>query len=63
MDRSGRLEANSWEKSVQEEARALKRKGMSLNRIGLALADRGLLSRTGKPFAPAQVARMVKDEQ
>lgn len=58
--RSGGLEPNVLEQSIREEARGLRMQGLSLARIGLVLEERGLRSRSGKPFAAAQVARMVR---
>ena len=40
-------------------ARELRDAGMSLRAVAAELAERGFRSRTGKVFAPTQIARMV----
>jgi DNA invertase Pin-like site-specific DNA recombinase len=53
------LVPDEGEQAVQETARRLRGDGLSLASIGRELAELGHLSRAGKAFAPAQVARMV----
>lgn len=55
----GRLVPVDAEQAVMREARALADAGLSLRAVAARLADRGLVSRTGRPFAATQVARMV----
>jgi DNA invertase Pin-like site-specific DNA recombinase len=55
----GRLVEVDAEQAVMREARALSAAGLSLRAVAAALAARGLVSRTGRPFAATQVARMV----
>lgn len=47
------------EQAVLSAAREAKRAGLTLRAIARELEARGLLSRTGRPFAPTQVARML----
>ena len=45
---------------VVEQARALRRVGATLQAICDQLAAQGALNGKGRPFAPAQIARMLK---
>ena len=47
------------EQSIIVEARAQRAAGLALRAVASTLAERGLLSRTGRPFAPEQVSRML----
>jgi len=47
------------EQVVIADARALRATGMSLRKVAEALDRKGLRTRNGRTFAPAQVARMV----
>ncbi len=47
------------EQSVLAQARALRAAGLSLRAVAGELARAGLASRTGKPFAATQIARMT----
>jgi DNA invertase Pin-like site-specific DNA recombinase len=53
------LEAVAHEQAVVEWARALRASGLSLRGVAAKLAERGLTTRTGKGFLPAQVSRML----
>jgi len=52
------LEADPQEEAARAVARQL-RAGRSLRGIAAQLHQRGIRSRTGREFAPVQVARMV----
>lgn len=54
-----RIEEEPAEQAVVKAARALRGAGLSLRKVAAALTGQGLVSRAGKPFAAAQVARMV----
>jgi len=56
---SGRLLPRAHEQAVIVEARALRATGLSLRATAAALDKRGMRSRAGRPFLPAQVARML----
>jgi site-specific DNA recombinase len=56
----GRLDPVQSEQAVIARARELRASGLSLRRVGITLAASGLRSRTGKPFLPAQLARMLE---
>jgi site-specific DNA recombinase len=47
------------EQAVVREARELRASGLSLRQVGARLAERGLMARSGRPFAVSMVARMV----
>jgi site-specific DNA recombinase len=53
------LELVPAEQAVIAQARALRAAGLSLRQVCGQLAARGHLSRTGRPFAPVQVQRML----
>jgi DNA invertase Pin-like site-specific DNA recombinase len=55
----GALVEVASEQSTIADARALAARGMSLRAIAADLASRGLVARSGKPFAAVQVSRMV----
>jgi len=55
----GQLVPREDEQAVVRQARALRGQGASLRAIATRLEVHGYHSRTGKPFAAAQVARMV----
>jgi DNA invertase Pin-like site-specific DNA recombinase len=55
----GRLVPVPEEQAVIERVRALRAAGLPLRAISAWLASRGVVSRTGKAFAAAQVARMA----
>jgi hypothetical protein len=55
-----RLEPNPAEAQVILEAKALRKKGLSLREIAEALEKRAYLSRAGKRFDPQQIKRMVR---
>jgi DNA invertase Pin-like site-specific DNA recombinase len=48
--------------ALVERARALRREGQTLAQVASALADQGMVAGTGRPFAPAQIARMLRPE-
>lgn len=54
-----RLEVDAAEAHVLAQARELRASGLSLRLVAAELAARGHLSRTGRPFAAVQIARMV----
>lgn len=47
------------EQAVMSKARELRAAGLSLRAIGATLDERGHRARSGRPFAPAQVARLL----
>jgi site-specific DNA recombinase len=53
------LETVPAERAVIAQARELRAAGLSLRQVCSQLAARGHLSRTGRPFAPVQVQRML----
>lgn len=53
------LERIEAEHAVINEARMLRAAGLSLRKVAEALDGRGLRARSGRRFAPAQVARMM----
>jgi len=55
----GQLVAVEAEQAVLAAAREAKAAGLSLRAIARELESRGMLSRTGKPFAPVQVSRLL----
>jgi site-specific DNA recombinase len=56
---NGALVPDADEQRVIEEARELRAAGLPLRGVAAALDERGHRSRTGRVFAPAQVARML----
>ncbi len=54
-----RIVAEPTEQRVVERARALRAQGISLRRIAAQLAQDGLTSRAGKPFAVIQIQRLL----
>ncbi len=50
---------NPMEQAVITEARQMHDAGLSLRKIASTLADKGFMARNGKPFAAAQIQRMV----
>ena len=48
--------------ALVERARALRREGQTLAQVASALADQGMVAGTGRPFAPAQIARLLTAE-
>jgi len=54
-----RLEPHPQEEEARAVARQLRAQGLSLRAVAAELERRGLRSRTGRGFAPVQVARMV----
>jgi site-specific DNA recombinase len=53
------LVAVESEQVVIARARALRDQGMALGKIGAQLAAEGIVSRTGRRFAPVQIQRML----
>jgi DNA invertase Pin-like site-specific DNA recombinase len=60
LDADGHLEPVPAEQAVIDEATLLRAAGLSLREVAARLDARGMRSRAGRPFAPAQVARMVR---
>ena len=56
------LRADPAELAVVGEVKEWKRKGYTYRQISARLAHRGILSRSGKPFQPTQIVRMLKME-
>jgi site-specific DNA recombinase len=54
-----RLEPDPQEEVARATARLLRSQGLSLRRVAAELHRQGIRSRTGRGFAPVQVARMV----
>jgi DNA invertase Pin-like site-specific DNA recombinase len=54
------LEPVEAEQAVLALARGLRAEGRSLRAVAAELSSRGLASRTGRPFAPVQIARMLE---
>lgn len=55
----GELEEHAEEQTAIASAREMRLSGASLRAISARLADSGHVSRSGRPFAPTQVARML----
>ena len=55
----GTLVALPDEQGVIVEARALRAAGLSLRAVAETLAERGITSRSGRPFAPSAIASMT----
>lgn len=55
-----RLEAHEAEQLVIRAARALRSSGLSLRAVAASLEEQGHRTRTGRAFAPVQVARMLE---
>jgi site-specific DNA recombinase len=53
------LEPVEAEQAIIAEARALRAAGLALRAVAGTLAERGIVSRNGRPFAPEQVSRML----
>jgi len=58
-----RLIVNKTEQLALQVARRLRNTGMPLRKISKALAQRGHLSRKGKPFSASSLAKMTKENQ
>jgi len=54
-----RLQPEPREQALLAEARRLRKKGLSLRAVARELVARGFRTRTGGPFAPVQVKRML----
>lgn len=54
-----KLEEHPGEQAVLAAVKTLRAEGLSQRAIVSALADRGLLARSGKPFGQTQIARML----
>jgi len=48
--------------ALVERARVLRRGGRTLAQVAAALASQGMVAGTGRPFAPAQIARLLTAE-
>jgi site-specific DNA recombinase len=59
VDRAGKLAPEPAEQATTARARALRDAGLSLRLVGRQLDAEGLRSRTGRPFLPAQLQRML----
>jgi DNA invertase Pin-like site-specific DNA recombinase len=57
----GRLKAERDEQAALVVIARLRARGYSLRRIAAALASRGILARSGNPFRPSTLARLVRD--
>jgi DNA invertase Pin-like site-specific DNA recombinase len=55
-----KLVRDLFEQDAKATARALRQSGMSLREIAAVLQARGVLTRSGRPFAPFQVSRMLR---
>ena len=56
---NGRLVVDAEELDIVRQARELRSRGLTLRAVAAKLAERGLLSRTGRPFNSASMGRMV----
>jgi DNA invertase Pin-like site-specific DNA recombinase len=56
----GELVAIEDEQAVIREAVQLRAQGLTLRAVSAALADAGMVSRTGRPFGPSQVRSMTR---
>jgi DNA invertase Pin-like site-specific DNA recombinase len=54
------LVEHAHEQATIAQARTLRSSGLSLRATAETLAERGLLARTGRPFAPSAIASMVE---
>ncbi len=59
---AGRLEALEDELRIVRAARALRAQGLSLRSVAARLGTDGHNSRTGRAFAPVQIARMLEEK-
>lgn len=57
----GRVLPNLKEQATAAEIAALSASGLSLRGISAALAERGVIARNGRPFAPATLSRLVSN--
>jgi DNA invertase Pin-like site-specific DNA recombinase len=55
-----RLEAEDRESAIIDRARELRGQGMSFGKVGAVLEAMGYVSRSGRCFAPVQIARMLE---
>lgn len=53
------LEPIADEQAVVSQARTLRAAGMALRAVAATLAERGVVSRTGRPFGAEQISRML----
>ena len=54
------LEADPFESKVAWVAREMRESGMTLRKISALMVERGVVSRSGRPFAAAQIKRMTE---
>jgi DNA invertase Pin-like site-specific DNA recombinase len=59
----GRKSYSEMQPETVAYARKLRRRGATLQEVAAALAEKQMLNGVGRPFAPAQIARMVSVEQ
>jgi len=57
----GRLEPEPYEQEVLQLMASLKPAGLSLRALSRALAGHGAVSRSGRPFDPKALSRMLDD--
>jgi len=56
---NGELTEALHERQVMAQARSLHAQGLSLRKVSAALEQRGMQARTGAPFHPGQIQRMI----
>ena len=56
---NGELAEALHEQQIIQQARALHAQGLSLRKVSAALEQRGMQARTGAPFHPGQIQRMI----
>ena len=60
LDEDGRLVTDEHEQAIISTAKAMRAAGLSLRKIGAALADRGLTPRIAGQWSSATVARLIE---
>src|SRR5215472_10689355 len=58
----GRKSYAETEPALVEDARNLRRSGLTLEQVAMTLQDQGKLNSAGRRFAPTQIARMLRPE-
>jgi hypothetical protein len=60
LDEDGRLVVDEHEQAIIRSAKAMRAAGLSLRKIGAALAEQGLTPRTAGQWSAPTIARMVE---
>lgn len=59
LPEKGKLEINPREQGIINIAKNLRQRGLSFRKTGKEMTRRKLLSKSGKPFAPTQIYRII----